>query len=72
MLWTTRLPRAVAEDDVVSAKVEADSIEAAIAGAHTTGPIRTALGPTPRPGNTYIVTCRVQVTTRPSLPLRSV
>lgn len=69
MKWTVRLPRVVAEDDHNEVQVEADSIEDAIIAA---APRLHSAGSIPRVGQVYIVSARVEVTRRSSLPLKSV
>ena len=66
MKWIVTRPRTVAEDDKLSAEVEAPSIEEAIRMAAPK-----LYGGQPVVGHVYVVTARVEVVQRPSLPLRS-
>lgn len=66
MLFTVSIPRTVAEDDLLTAHVEADTVEDAIVNACEEWK-RTK----PGPGDRFLVSVRVEVTPRPSLPLRS-
>jgi len=70
MKWTVSLPRVVSEDDKVSTEVEADSIEEAISAAAPY--LHDYSGALPKLGQVYLVSARVEVVRRPSLPLKSV
>lgn len=67
MKWTVRIPRLVAEDHQPSVTVDADTIEEAVTEA-----AKQMRGCAPGVGEVYIVSARVEVCKRPTLPLKSI
>lgn len=66
MRLTVEIPRSIAEDNLRTVEVDATSIEGAIVAA---GKLNKAFEP--NVGNKFIVTARVEVLPRPSIPLGS-